>query len=61
MRVMVAANGIPVDVQIVAGSGHSILDRAALDAVRSWRFQVNGSLARNSVEAVQVPIRFDLE
>ena len=61
MRVMVAANGLPVEVEIIAGSGHSVLDRAALDAVRDWRFQVKGSPARNSIEAVEVPIRFELE
>jgi len=61
MGVMMAADGMPVEVGIIAGSGHSILDHAAVEAVRDWRFQVTGLVASNSVESVEVPIRFELK
>jgi protein TonB len=46
---------------VSASSGYDSLDRAALDAVRRWRFQpakVGGIGIRSTVK---VPIRFDLE
>jgi len=59
--VSVTYEGIPIEVGIIAGSGHSVLDQAALDAVRDWRFRVTGMDASDASEVVEVPIRFALQ
>jgi len=59
--VTVTYDGNPVEVGILTGSGHSVLDRAALDAVRDWRFRVTGMDASDAGEVVEVPIRFALQ
>lgn len=60
VRATVSADGRVQSVKIQRSSGHAILDRAALDAVRRWRFipqQVNG---QNSASEVDVPVNFFL-
>ena len=59
--VTVTYEGIPIEVGILTGSDHSVLDRAALDAVRDWRFRVTGMDANDASEVVEVPIRFALQ
>jgi len=60
LRVFVAADGRPTQIEIKQGSGSPRLDQAALDAVWRWRFVA----ARQGAEAVgawvQVPIVFNL-
>lgn len=58
VRADVGVDGVPTDVAVVQGSGMRELDRAALDAVRRWRFrpgQVDGKPVPGSVV---VPIEF---
>jgi len=61
LRVSVAADGRAASVEIAASSGSERLDRAALDAVRRWRFVP----ARRGDEAVAaqvlVPVAFSLD
>ncbi|MCL1633549.1 TonB family protein [Luteimonas sp. SX5] len=60
VRADVGADGVPTAVAVVQGSGMRELDRAALDAVRRWRFrpgQVDGKPVPGSVV---VPIEFAL-
>jgi protein TonB len=61
LRVQVTADGRAGSVEIETSSGHERLDRAALDAVRRWRFVP----AKRGDEAVAasalVPIVFSLE
>jgi protein TonB len=38
LRIEVAANGRVIDVTVQESSGYRLLDKAALDAVREWRF-----------------------
>ena len=60
LRVAVAADGMPLRVELQRSSGHAVLDEAACAAVRAWRF-VPASRDGHSVRAeVQVPIRFRL-
>ena len=59
VRVHVGPDGVPTSVSIVQSSRSRWLDKAALDAVRAWRFhpaQVNG---RPTVGTVIVPIDFN--
>ncbi len=60
VRAEVGVDGVPVSVAVVEGSGTRELDRAALDAVRRWRFrpgQVGGQPVPGSVV---VPIEFSM-
>jgi len=47
-------NGIPYDVRIVRSTGHKILDDAAVETLRTWRFRPHRS------EWVTIPIEFRL-
>lgn len=39
LKIEIEHTGRPVDIKIVQSSGHQILDQAALQAVRRWRFR----------------------
>jgi protein TonB len=58
LRVHVGTDGVPYAIDLIRGSGSRLLDRAATDAVRKWRFRpaISGGQAVNGV--VQVPIAF---
>jgi len=61
LRVHVARDGVPGEVEINTSSGSDRLDRAALDAVRRWKF-VPARLGDTPVDAwVLVPIAFSLD
>jgi periplasmic protein TonB len=60
LSVDVNSEGYPLGVKIKKGSGHTVLDRCALQTVKKWRFipAKRGDIAvRDSVE---IPIRFSL-
>ncbi|WP_305804851.1 TonB family protein [Stenotrophomonas sp. YIM B06876] len=59
VRVDVDASGVPAAVTLVQRSGSRLLDRAALEAVRDWRFQP----AQNNGQAVpgSIEIPFDFK
>lgn len=60
--VMVSAeidpDGVPSSVEVARSSGSRHLDRAAVDAVRRWRFRPAMSDGRATSGRVQVPITF---
>jgi periplasmic protein TonB len=61
LRVLVNTAGAPDKIEIRSSSGSSVLDDAALDAVRRWRF-VPARQGEQAVNAwVIVPITFALE
>lgn len=61
LAVTVLASGMPAAVELRTSSGYSLLDEAALDAVRQWRF-LPALVAGQPVRAVvDVPIVFRLE
>lgn len=61
LRVLVAAQGTAKEVRVEASSGFDRLDRAAVDAVRRWRF-VPAKRGDQALEAwVLVPIDFNLK
>jgi len=61
LRVFVSASGIAQDVEVRTSSGYERLDRAAMEAVRRWRF----APARRGAETIAtwalVPILFQLD
>jgi periplasmic protein TonB len=61
LRVLVLPDGRAGSVTLQQTSGHSILDEAALSAVKDWRFvpAMDGNFPMQS--AVHLPIRFDLK
>lgn len=61
LDVHVRPDGTCAEVRIRASSGHRLLDQAALDAVRRWRFLPARRGARTVDSWVVVPIRFHLD
>lgn len=61
VRVDVGPDGVPTATSLVQGSGSRSLDKAALDAVRRWRFEPAMAAGRPTVASVVVPIEFNLD
>lgn len=59
LRVQVGADGVPKAVEVVRSSHSRSLDRAAIDAVRKWRFQPARQGGQAVEGTVQVPISFN--
>ncbi len=60
LRVEVTPAGQVAAVQIATSSGHSILDRAAVDAVEDWRFQPAVRAGQSIAATLEIPVRFRL-
>lgn len=60
VRVEVGADGVPTSVEVAERSGSRDLDRAALTAVRQWRFQPAQRDGQPVPGAVTVPIDFKM-
>lgn len=60
LRVAVDSAGSPGDVAIGRSSGRDMLDRAAMAAVRKWRFRPASRAGRPVAGVVEVPISFRL-
>lgn len=58
VRAELDANGQPVDVDVIRRSGNRDLDRAAVQAVRKWRFEPAMRNGRGVASTVQVPVDF---
>jgi protein TonB len=58
LRVQVLANGQPAEVQIAASSGYAVLDQAAVEQVKDWRFLPARRGGQPIVSWVMVPIKF---
>jgi protein TonB len=57
----VQADGLPAEISLNRSSGHPLLDRAALDAVRRWTFEPGRAAGVPVASLVVVPVRFSLE
>ena len=53
-------DGRVAELRLFAGSGHDILDKAALKAVRGWKFSPGTVGGRAQSMWVKVPVRFEL-
>ncbi|MBE2210786.1 MAG: energy transducer TonB [Xanthomonadaceae bacterium] len=58
VQVEVGADGVPTSVSLASGSGSRELDRAAMDAVRRWRFSPAMANGQPTAGRVTVPIKF---
>lgn len=61
VRVDVGPDGVPTSTSLVQSSNSRLLDKAALDAVRRWRFRPAVVDGRPTVGSVVVPIEFNLD
>jgi len=61
LSVKVLGNGYVEEVKIKKSSGHSILDRAALKAVRKWKFEPASRVGAPVTMWVDVPVHFVLQ
>jgi protein TonB len=60
LKVLVSRQGTALKIEVAHSSGHEILDKAAADAVRNWRF-VPAKQGNASIDQwVQVPVAFRL-
>ncbi|MCW5729897.1 MAG: TonB family protein [Alphaproteobacteria bacterium] len=60
LKVEVLADGSAGSVQVIGSSGHALLDRAALDAVRTWRFRPAERDGVPLVSSIEIPVSFRL-
>ncbi|WP_157722820.1 energy transducer TonB, partial [Stenotrophomonas pictorum] len=58
VQAVVDTRGVPLDVKIIQRSGSRDLDRAALDAVRNWRFQPAQSNGQPMQGTLEIPFDF---
>lgn len=61
LAVALDVNGRPTRVAVKQSSGHGVLDEAAEQAVRGWRFRPAQRNGRAVAADVEVPIRFNLK
>ena len=61
VRVDVDANGVPTNVEVARRSGSRDLDRAAVNAVRQWRFSPAIKDGNKVAAVVEVPVEFKLQ
>jgi protein TonB len=61
LRVFVAADGRVADVQVDQSAGHPDLDRAAMDAVRRWKFEPGRRGSEPVGMWVRLPVQFVLK
>ena len=61
VEVDVDSKGVPTDVSIENRSGNRELDRAALSAVKQWRFQPALRDGTQVASTVMVPVQFELD
>jgi protein TonB len=60
LSVTVGTDGSARNVEVTHSSGHELLDRAALNTVRAWRFDPATHRGVPFVMTVEVPVRFEL-
>jgi periplasmic protein TonB len=61
LEVLVDEGGKVGELRVARSSGHPLLDRAALNAVRHWRFEPGRRHGVNIAMWVQIPVRFVLD
>lgn len=62
LRIQILTNGRPGSISVTASSGYALLDRAAIDAVKRWRFipAKDRSSGKSVVSYTTLPVVFEL-
>lgn len=60
VRAFVQMDGLPIQVVVEKGSGHKVLDNAALETIRQWKFKPVGQGPRAQGSWIEIPVRFAL-
>ena len=60
LNVEVLADGKPGEVEVLQSSGHDVLDAAAVQTVKTWRFVPAHRFGQAVRQWVHVPIKFEL-
>ena len=60
IEALIDISGRVTTLKLISSSGHSVLDRAALQAVRRWRFTPGKVAGQKREMWVKVPVRFQL-
>ncbi|GAA5008474.1 energy transducer TonB [Pseudoluteimonas lycopersici] len=60
LRVTVGADGVPYGIAVARSSGSRTLDRAAMGAVKSWRFNPAMHNGQPVPASVQIPVSYNL-
>lgn len=58
LRVTIERDGVPSKVAQVQSSGHEALDKAALEAVRTWKFRAATRGGQPVSHTITVPVNF---
>lgn len=61
LKVVVNTNGEPESIQLDKSSGFELLDKAAVNAVKNWKFIPAKSNHQSVIGTVIVPVRFSLD
>ena len=61
VRAQIGPDGVPGEVEVANGSGSRYLDRAAVDAVKRWRFRPAMQGGQPTTGTVMVPIEFQAQ
>ncbi|MBB4603807.1 energy transducer TonB [Xanthomonas arboricola] len=58
LRVVVGVEGTPTDVSVAQSSGQPVLDEAAQNRVREWKFRAATRNGQAVPQTIQVPVAF---
>ena len=61
VTVSLSASGSPQSVTVLTSSGHAVLDEAAVNAIRNWRFRPAERNGQPVASTVEVPVSFRLD
>ncbi|HET7931236.1 MAG TPA: energy transducer TonB [Rhodanobacteraceae bacterium] len=61
LDVTVNAEGVVTDVRVERSSGYRVLDRAAVEAARHWRFNPGIANGKATGGIVRIPVDFHLQ
>lgn len=61
IQLAVNSKGVPVKTSLVRSSGHPVLDQAALEGLKKWRFEQNSEISQTIAFTTQKTVKFKLQ